>query len=106
MKMLFLITALCEGVTPQLKNELLVYLTDVLDLILKEVGGKRGDQNGAASSDLKIIIPVSTLWRGSAFVSNSRRKTVFKLCVPVSPQGMRLMWSPSFGIVIRGMHMC
>jgi hypothetical protein len=24
----------------------------------------------------------------------------------VSPQGMRLMWSPSFGIVIRGMHMC
>jgi hypothetical protein len=62
MKMLFLITALCEGVTPQLKNELLVYLTDVLDLILKEVGEMRGDQNGAASSDVKIAIPVSTLW--------------------------------------------
>jgi hypothetical protein len=62
MKVLFLITALCEGITPQLKNELLVYLTDILHLILKEVGGMRGDQNGAASSDVKITLPVSTLW--------------------------------------------
>lgn len=61
MKMLFLITALCEGVTPELKNELLMYLIDVLDLILKEVGGMRGDEKGAASSDTKITMSVSTL---------------------------------------------
>lgn len=56
MKMLFLITALCEGVTPELKNELLMYLIDILDLILKEVGGMRGDEKGAASSDMKSTI--------------------------------------------------
>jgi hypothetical protein len=61
MKMLFLITALCEGVTPELKNELLLYLIDILDLILKEVGGMRGDDIGAASTDTKITMPVSML---------------------------------------------
>lgn len=60
-KMLFLITALCEGVTPELRNELLMYLIDVLDLILKEVGWIRGDEKGAASSDTKITMSVSTL---------------------------------------------
>lgn len=61
MKMLFLITALCEGVTPEMKNKLLMYLKDILDLILKEVGGMRGDKKGDASSDMKIIMSVSTV---------------------------------------------
>jgi hypothetical protein len=58
MKMLFLITALCKGVTRQLKKELLLYLTDILDLILKEVRGAGGDGNGATSSDVKVTMSV------------------------------------------------
>jgi len=57
MKMLFLITALGEEVMPELKSELVMYLTDTLDLILKEAGdGKR-----TVSSDMKITVSVSTL---------------------------------------------
>lgn len=61
-KILFLITALREEVTPQLRSELLMYLTDALDLILKEVEGEEhGDKGGATSSDIKITLSVSTL---------------------------------------------
>ena len=57
MKMLFLITALGEEVMPELKSEIVMYLTDTLDLILKEAGdGKR-----TVSSDMKITVSVSTL---------------------------------------------
>jgi hypothetical protein len=61
MKMLFLITALGEEVTPQLKSELVMYLTDTLDLILKEAGGAAGDEKRTVSSDMKITVSVSTL---------------------------------------------
>lgn len=61
MKMLFLITALGGEVTPQLKSELVMYLTDTLDLILKEAGGAVGDEKRAVSSDIKITVSVSTL---------------------------------------------
>lgn len=61
MKMLFLITALGEEVTPQLKSELVMYLTDTLDLILKEARGTAGDEKGAVSSDMKMTVSVSTL---------------------------------------------
>jgi hypothetical protein len=61
-KILFLITALCEEVKPQLKSELLMYLTDTLDLILKEVGGEEhGEKGGTTSSDMKITLSVSVL---------------------------------------------
>ena len=62
MKMLFLITALRgEDVTPQLKSELVMYLTDTLDLILKEAGETAGDEKRSVSSDTKITVSVSTL---------------------------------------------
>jgi len=61
MKLLFLITALGEEVTPQLKSELVMYLTDILDLILKEAGGTAGDEKRTVSSDMKITVSVSTL---------------------------------------------
>jgi Guanine nucleotide exchange factor synembryn. len=61
MKMLFLITALGGEVTPQLKSELVMYLTDTLDFILKEAGGAVGDKKRAVSSDIKITVSVSTL---------------------------------------------
>lgn len=62
MKMLFLITALGgEEVTPQLKSELVMYLTDTLDLILKEARGTAGDEKRTVSSDMKITVSVSTL---------------------------------------------
>jgi hypothetical protein len=61
MKMLFLITALCGEVTSQLKSELLMHLLDTLDLILKDVGQKEhADKRGAASSDEKSTLSVST----------------------------------------------
>lgn len=56
MKMLFLITALGEEVTPQLKSELVMYLTDTLDLILKEAGGAADDEKRTVSSDMKITV--------------------------------------------------
>jgi len=61
MKMLFLITALGEEVTPQLNSDLVMYLTDTLDLILKEAGGTASDEKRTESSDMKITISVSTL---------------------------------------------
>jgi hypothetical protein len=61
MKMLFLITALGKEVTPQVKSELVVYLTDALDIILKEAGGTAGDGKRTVSSDVKITVSVSTL---------------------------------------------
>jgi hypothetical protein len=61
MKMLFLITALGGEVTPQLQSELVLYLTDTLDLILKEAGGKAGDEKRPVSSDMNITISVSKL---------------------------------------------
>jgi hypothetical protein len=61
MKLLFLITALGEEVTPQLKSELVMYLTDILDLILKEAGCTAGDEKRTVSSDMKITVSVSTL---------------------------------------------
>jgi hypothetical protein len=61
MKLLFLITALSEEVTPQLTSELVMYLTDTLDLILKEARGKAGDEKTAISSDTKSTVSVSTL---------------------------------------------
>lgn len=56
MKMLFLITALGDEVTPQLKSELVMHLTDTLDLILKEAGGMSGDEKRAVSSDVKTTV--------------------------------------------------
>jgi hypothetical protein len=62
MRILFLITALLKDITPQLKSKLPIYLTDTLDLILKEAGGEAyGDERGATSSDIKITLSVSTL---------------------------------------------
>jgi hypothetical protein len=61
MKMLFLITALGDEVTPQLKSELVMHLTDTLDLILKEAGGMSGDEKRAVSSDVKTTVSVSML---------------------------------------------
>jgi uncharacterized membrane protein YagU involved in acid resistance len=61
MRLLFLITALGEEVTPQLKRELVMYLTDTLDIILKEAGGTVGDEKRAVSSDMKITVSVSML---------------------------------------------
>jgi hypothetical protein len=61
MKLLFLITALGEEVTPQLKSELVMYLTDILDLILKEAGGAADDEKRTVPSDMKITVSVSTM---------------------------------------------
>jgi hypothetical protein len=61
MKILFLITALGEEVTPQLKSELVMYLSDSLDLILQEAEGTAGDEKRAVSSYVKITLSVSTL---------------------------------------------
>jgi len=61
MKVLFLITALGGEVKPQLKSELVTYLIDYLDVILKEAVGTAGDGNRPVSSDMKITVSVSTL---------------------------------------------
>jgi hypothetical protein len=61
MRLLFLITARGEEVTPQLKSELVMYLTDILDIILKEARETVGDEKRAVSSDMKITLSVSTL---------------------------------------------
>jgi hypothetical protein len=61
MKLLFLITALGEEVTPQLKSELVMRLTDTLDLILKEAGGAAGDEKRAVSSDVLVCCSCSAL---------------------------------------------
>lgn len=61
-KVLFLITAFHEKVAPDLNRELLVCLTDILDLILKEVEREEHDDKGeATSSVIKITLYVSTL---------------------------------------------
>jgi hypothetical protein len=61
MKILFLITARGEDVAPQLKSELMMYLIDILDIILKEAGETVGDEKRAVSSDMKITVSVSML---------------------------------------------
>lgn len=59
MRLLFIITALCSEVRPQLKEEFhgLTYLMETLDLILKEASGEEHPyQRGAACSDMNVTL--------------------------------------------------
>lgn len=70
MKLLFLITALCPEIRPKLKEELhgLIYLTETLDLILKE-------SEPIANKEHRVKLSVS-FW----FFSNNGNKIVVKCC--------------------------